>query len=776
MPDKPPGQKPPGEHVEEYKARDRHALEMEAVTALEAREQFLDDLGILCTEEDGDGLFGIARDEHGNLQLALDEKIIQQQGDDDKKADHGIFLLQKDHAGRSQLLPPEGSQIDRMDFHGLIPPPYRQDALIRIWDNSSVLPQVIQAMARNIDGFGHDWVPVIDLTADEADEKIREIILEEGGGAREKLKQKVAKDHKRLKRIIRKRRKSRKQVEEPEGDPHGISDEEVEAKREELERAMAEELQQLRNLFEYISVDDPFIQMRQDSRTDEEITGNTYWEILRDKAKNIAGIRRGEAETFRISPLTDWVEIKENRRTGILKFEEHPMDRQFRKYVQIDRRGMRLTWFKELGDPRRMSARNGRFLDEGGKDAEGRQELEEGEKEANELLHFRQFSKGTPYGRPRWIGVMLEVLGIRQAAEVNYDIFHNKMIPPMVIMVSGGKMGKLVEDRLARHIEDNVRGARNYHRILVLEAEPSSGASNIPGEGRGTVRIHLEPLTQHQPKDALFQNYTEQNTERVESAYRLPKLFLGRTKDFNRATAQTAKEVAEEQVFAPERDEFDAIINKRIVRPMGIKFWEFRSKGVPIRNAWDMMEMAIEATKHGLTLPQEMRAVVEEAFQRQLDPLPPIIAKVPMEVMATLARSIGPDIVRMYGVKPEDLEDLGGFPTEPPEDGELPGDDGEDGQDPDEGDKLEKGRRRKISRSIYAYGVLMMNDGGGVEIFPLPRQSDDPVEAEEKAEKIRAKFRGLEKRMKAVVGPALDRPAPEAMGRGVLDGAPDDQL
>jgi capsid portal protein len=64
----------------------------------------------------------------------------------------------------------------------------------------------------------------------------------------------------------------------------------------------------------------------------------------------------------------------------------------------------------------------------------------------------------------------------------------------------------------------------------------------------------------------------------VGSAFRLPKLLRGESKDFNRATAESALRFAEDQVFQPERDEFDFLMNRRLLADMGIRFWRFRSQ------------------------------------------------------------------------------------------------------------------------------------------------------------------------------------------------------
>ena len=59
---------------------------------------------------------------------------------------------------------------------------------------------------------------------------------------------------------------------------------------------------------------------------------------------------------------------------------------------------------------------------------------------------------------------------------------------------------------------------------------------------------------------------------KVQSSFQLPDLYVGYTTDFNRATAQTAQEVTEEQVFQPERKSLAWAINNRLAFLNSIAF------------------------------------------------------------------------------------------------------------------------------------------------------------------------------------------------------------
>jgi capsid portal protein len=151
----------------------------------------------------------------------------------------------------------------------------------------------------------------------------------------------------------------------------------------------------------------------------------------------------------------------------------------------------------------------------------------------------------------------------------------------------------------------------NFHKILILEAD---GAGT--GDG-GRARIELRPLTDAQQQDALFQIYDERNIDKVGSAFRLPRLLRGESKDFNRSTAESALRFAEDQVFQPERDEFDFLVNRKLLSDMGIRFWRFRSQTPVTRDPERMTEAVKRLVRVGVLTPEEGRVLAGDIFNRE---------------------------------------------------------------------------------------------------------------------------------------------------------------
>jgi hypothetical protein len=236
---------------------------------------------------------------------------------------------------------------------------------------------------------------------------------------------------------------------------------------------------------------------------------------------------------------------------------------------------------------------------------------------ANELLHFTIDSLISPYGIARWMGVLLPVLGNRASEEVNFLYFDNKAIPPMVLLVSGGRLSDSSVERLETVINERLKGRENFHKVLVIEGIPADAKeSNNDTEPSGKLRLELKPLTSEMLQDGLFQTYDTANELKIGRAFRQPPLLTGDQRDANRSTADTVKAIAEEQVYQPARDAFDADMDRLFLSNLGIRFWRFRSNAPVTRFPNDLVENATKSMLRGAITPNECRALLSDAFSK----------------------------------------------------------------------------------------------------------------------------------------------------------------
>lgn len=370
-------------------------------------------------------------------------------------------------------------------------------------------------------------------------------------------------------------------------------------------KAAEDERKAIMHFFEFCNPDMPYSQLRRRVRRDLEVLGNGYWEIIRDGKGDIAWIEHIEGHTMRLTRLDEeytpiTLIIRDDASNELQPYDYR---KRFRRFVQI-RDGIKV-YFKEFGDPRLIDANTGRV----------RSEDEVGDfTPATEVIHFKLYSPCSPYGVPRWIGNLLAVLGSRQAEEVNYEYFENNTIPPLALLVAG-QLGAGTVERIEDFINDHMRGRQSFNKILVIEANAMGVVA--PGSQAPKTSIQFQHLSDAQQKDSLFDNYDRTNREKIRSSFRLPPIFVGLTTDYTRATARESREVAEEQVFGPEREDHDFVINRVLFPAMGVRYWTYKSKA-PVTNDSEIMAGVLDSfCRCGMTV-REARDEISRLLNRPL--------------------------------------------------------------------------------------------------------------------------------------------------------------
>jgi len=397
--------------------------------------------------------------------------------------------------------------------------------------------------------------------------------------------------------------------------------------KDELSKLVHAEKVQLTNFFMYASIEDSFTMLRRKLRKDLEVTGNAYLEVIRDAKGQVQAFTHIPSYQMRLGRMEDKqfqveVPIHELQIDGSVKVVRVKAWQRFRRYAQskaIHLRnlsylgGYKLRWFKAYGDPRIYDNTNGTLIE----DADKLERMPE-DRKANEVIHFRLYSSRSPYGLPRYVGNLLSIFGDRASEEINYITFKNNNIPSMVVLVSNGQLTEGSIQRIESFVESQIQGSDNYSKFLLLEAE----ASGDDGEDGGQVKIAIERLVEEQHKDALFQNYSNNNQEKVRRAFRLPPIFLGKADDYTRNTAETSRVLADEQIFAPERDEFDQFINRRLFPDMGIIYHRFKSNSPNTTDNQQLVKILAGAEKTGGMTPRIARLLIEDILSLELPPLP----------------------------------------------------------------------------------------------------------------------------------------------------------
>lgn len=327
-------------------------------------------------------------------------------------------------------------------------------------------------------------------------------------------------------------------------------------------------IEDLRQFFDEPYPDTSFVTMRREIRRDLETTGNGYMEVIRAEDGDIVFLRRLDAKLMRLVRLDESVVVdKTINRMG--KEQTVQMVMRERRFVMAV--GKRLVFFREFGASREINRTNGYWEDDprAGKIDE--------KNSGTEVIHLTVISDvHTNYGVPRWINNVPSVLGSREAELYNLEFFKHGGLPPVIFFLNGGSLSGPSRESLTNYLAGK---ARLKQRGMVVEVATTSGT----WEKGGPVGVTTERFGSEKQNDAMFMGYDERCADHVRESFRLPKLFVGRSDDMNFATAYTAYMTAEAQVFKPERDEFDEIINVKIMRELAPDY-RFRSLAVTLKD------------------------------------------------------------------------------------------------------------------------------------------------------------------------------------------------
>lgn len=344
--------------------------------------------------------------------------------------------------------------------------------------------------------------------------------------------------------------------------------------------------------------------------TDLENYGFAFIEVSRDRRGRVSLLHAVKSFYMRLTPLdSQYVEVvsevDRGGRRGRVKERK-----RFRRYVQNTNGSV--VHFKEFGDPRRLSYKTGRF--EGGDYKVPDNEL------ATEILHQKLYSE-EPYGVPRWIAHLPSMIGSRESEEVNMRYFEDNTVPPMALMVSGGRLTRESFQNLTNMLNGQGVGKERQNQIMLIEAIPETTGL----DDKGTMSIKVEKLSDVRPSDGLFKEYDDSNRAKIKSAFRLPSVLLGDSENATFATSNVSTSLAETQVFLPERMTHDEFLNQRLInnpRGLGLKTVKLESMSPRITNPDQIIKTLTAVNVMGGVTPRKAIAIVNETMQLSLEQYP----------------------------------------------------------------------------------------------------------------------------------------------------------
>lgn len=416
---------------------------------------------------------------------------------------------------------------------------------------------------------------------------------------------------------------------------------------DQVSEAAKKEKDWLTEYFNKVNEKESITSLRCAVRLDIETTGNGYIEVVRDESGDIVGLYHVPAAYVRMQYITEdqkpvEVKVELTRKGGTTK--EYTVEKYFRRYAMISPDGRSLRWFKEYGDTRSMDAVTGAYA---GGDEEPQSASNDDKKTsvvASEIIHFK--IGNDLYGAPRWVGASLTALGMTAADRINYDLFGNQMVPPMVVMVSGGELN---DESLAELVDMfySRKGIENYHKCLLLEAQSDGSVDD-----KSTAKIEFKEMVSRKD-DALFVEYTDKGEGKIRTTFRLPDMYIGKSEAYSRSTADSSRMVAEEQIFVPERNAFDEFINLNIMKnELGVVYWKFHSKGPKMINSQDAIKGFEAMTRLGAFSIDDAIKFANQIFDTDLTEYQEDWSVLPAKFILDLVARAVPELVeQITGIK-----------------------------------------------------------------------------------------------------------------------------
>jgi len=330
-----------------------------------------------------------------------------------------------------------------------------------------------------------------------------------------------------------------------------------------------------------------FTTLRRFLRRQCEIAGYGCVEVIRNPKEEVVFLRPLVSKTIRLMKLDEAVPTTKSLIRGGVEMKITALTRE-RRFVQIVNE--KKVYFKEYGASRDLSKSRGVWSPKG--------ERLPSQERATEVIYTTiHNATNSPYGVPRWLNQLPSVIGSRSAEELNLEFFEAGGIPPLMVFISGGAMAETARKQLEGLLAGK---ARNKLKGIVADIQSTSGTI----DKGGGVKVDVESFGSDRQDDSMFENYDERCEKRVRCSFRLPPLFVGKADDYSYASVFASYTLAEAQVFAPERTEFDEVFNLTIMKEMTKGEYKIKSKPLRVADAETNLK-SLELAMNGAAIPKK---------------------------------------------------------------------------------------------------------------------------------------------------------------------------
>lgn len=397
-------------------------------------------------------------------------------------------------------------------------------------------------------------------------------------------------------------------------------------KRDDDSEINEDEMIDLKNFIEYANPDDSLQSVLSAGAWDFYLNGNMYLEVIRNKGGRPSGISRVPAYKVRLTtkektPFSFQMSQALKTRDGyvVKKKTEYKRFRLFAQHNQVDSHaGVMSTgeviWFKEFGDPRQYDRLTGELL----KTKSAIRKARSAGTIAHEILHVTPPLTRGPYGFPNHIGNIESIEGDRFVSRTNLATFKNNMIPSMVFAFSGGRATEKTIERLTSFTETKFGGrSDNRSRFLVLEAE-----AHNEEEDSGRAKIDVKSLHEGAKEDQMFGKFSDNCRASIRRSFRIPELLVARGMAQSARVISASTKLADEQVFAQDRQLFVDAFNRKILPELGIANTVIELNSPNVTDAETLVSLLSAAERTGSLTPAISRQIIEEILSTKFASFP----------------------------------------------------------------------------------------------------------------------------------------------------------
>lgn len=302
-------------------------------------------------------------------------------------------------------------------------------------------------------------------------------------------------------------------------------------------------------------------------------------------------------------------------------------------------------YFREVGDPRIMSRGTGDFYRTIAELRAARKERHEiGGVEAyylpaTELIPFvRQTPWSPDYGSLPHDGAFVNAMGLREVEELDRRLLNgSRLLPLLLITIAGGS--SITKDQLEMWQREWAKARETGEFSVGFFQAISRGMGD--GAGGGEPKMEVTKTRDALVDEALGLGYMKSAVKGILGGFRYPGIAIGQDDSSNVATAQELMRQVESQVHTPEREWFDGVFNRHVVRE-GLGFYTVTLDSVP-RKTKDLKYTAEALESLGAAVtPREqrryLRAIMGDALGRPVGDW----MDIPIKVMMAMAQSKDP--------------------------------------------------------------------------------------------------------------------------------------